>query len=248
MLSSKLSQDTHTEQYRILRLLKSENRLIQQLLENGLSLNQVHSMIEKPLESESNSLPWGNSFNCQSNAILWLNDLERDPMYSHFPKELMSILRGYPGRFKFVAKNVFSVVLFLDFTAGSHLQEFMKLYDIIRQQIPFRFGVVPILDRQSSHETKLLVQALTEIIKKDKAMLLPFVSKLLKSAKIIDVVAIKLFFKEVTGNVLADIDDQVKDDAFQEILEINKRLGISRSGAVFANGMYLTMTPVTFHV
>ena len=78
--------------------------------------------------------------------IIWLNDLETDPEYAHWPDEILLLTQPVYnlGQTMFQLRlNLFSAVFVLDLTKPSSvniLKEQILVY--VQSQIPVRFGVV----------------------------------------------------------------------------------------------------------
>jgi UDP-glucose:glycoprotein glucosyltransferase len=152
--------------------MRSENKVITQLSSFGFTSSQAIDLLTTPLNVPSQSA-WGECFDVRTDTAIWLNDIEEDEMYSRFPPSLYALLQpGYPGQFKFIRKNVFSVLMVVDLTNIAHLQEVIKLYAIIKQSVPIRFGILPYLN--TAHEkcifpcllaAKIAVKTIYELVK-----------------------------------------------------------------------------------
>jgi hypothetical protein len=177
--------------------MKAENVYLSHLESFGVNLNKAFELIAST-PSSSGLLDWGDCFNTKSNHILWINDLENGGVYRQFPRSLYSLLQQvYPNQLKYVQKNIFSSIFFIDFTNPAHLAEIMKIATIVNQQAPLRFGIIPVLTETSSPNAKLLALAVNEIRKLDKDKLVPFVNKVGMCCIFI----IYLFMKLVAGNI-----------------------------------------------
>ncbi|KAK0384245.1 hypothetical protein NLU13_8333 [Sarocladium strictum] len=99
----------------------------------------------------------------EGEAILWLNDLESDEMYSDFADGVQALLqRGYPGQLPAVARNMFSVVTPVDFTNPADLGDVAQMTSFIQRGIPIRFGLVPLTPTSEAADQAKLVYHLTK--------------------------------------------------------------------------------------
>lgn len=177
-MRSSMDLDTALIDCRLLRMMKTENDYFSKLESLGLSTGAAFDLVTSTPPSMSNSIDWGDCFNTKSDSTIWINDLERDAMYRQFPKSLYSLVQqGSPNQFKYVRRNIFSALFFVDFTNSAHLNELLKIQNIIRQQAPLRFGVMPVLNAKSSEQERLIALALNEIRKLGETKFFPFINK-----------------------------------------------------------------------
>lgn len=57
---------------------------------------------------------------------------------------------SYPGQLKFVARNIFSAVLFLDMANPADLKIIEEIFSFVKGSIPLRFGFIPMVDKDPS--------------------------------------------------------------------------------------------------
>lgn len=112
----------------------------------------------------------------EGNAIIWLNDLEKDAMYSDFADSVQAVSasetrhsvstnltlpqllqRGYPGQLPAVARNMFTIVTPIDFTSAQDLSDVAQMTGLIQRGIPLRFGLVPVSKSPAAAEQAKLV-------------------------------------------------------------------------------------------
>ncbi|KAK9765247.1 killer toxin resistant protein, variant 2 [Basidiobolus ranarum] len=85
-------------------------------------------------------------------VVTWWNDIEKDKRYSSWPKAIYNILSPvYPGQMRYMRKNLFSALFALDLSVNEHLRLIVEdISEFIRQEVPIRFGIVPIVDQKDS--------------------------------------------------------------------------------------------------
>lgn len=84
-------------------------------------------------------------------VIVYWNDIEKDARYRHWPNSLQNLLQPtYPGQMPQVRRNIFNVILALDFEKTiSHLILAEHITPFISRGLGVRFGSVPLLSRDS---------------------------------------------------------------------------------------------------
>ncbi|KAH7327820.1 UDP-glucose:glycoprotein glucosyltransferase-domain-containing protein [Stachybotrys elegans] len=82
----------------------------------------------------------------EGRVLLWMNDLEKDPRYARFPKDLSGLLQGaYPGQIPPVARNVFHLVAPADLSLPADIAAIVQLGSLSQRGVPVRFGFVPLV-------------------------------------------------------------------------------------------------------
>lgn len=218
-------------------MMNSENRILRQL--NSLGITTPEALI---LLSNPKAVSEGNSFNTFSERTVWMNDLEVDARYGNYPDSIDFLLMPtQPGQFRFIRKNLFSVEFYVDLTNQAHLEIILKVYQIIQQGAPLRFGFIPIINSGSSDASIGISNAVVEIIVQEKTKLQSFLMELYTQgvAKgIISKETIQSAFQTIIGRSL---DSGAPD---QELIDLNLRMGVTESGAIFANGMHFELSAV----
>ena len=73
----------------------------------------------------------------------YLNDLENNPRYKRWNSDLQEFLRPvFPGQLRYVARNTFSAVFFLDIQERESIDITLELFRLIDNNTPVRFGIV----------------------------------------------------------------------------------------------------------
>jgi hypothetical protein len=64
---------------------------------------------------------------------MWMNDLERDATYAKWPRDLGQLLqRGWPGRLRFVARNLYTALFVIDPADPEGLQLAAGAFQMVR--------------------------------------------------------------------------------------------------------------------
>jgi UDP-glucose:glycoprotein glucosyltransferase len=81
----------------------------------------------------------------KGNVIIWMNDLESDERYASFPRDFTSLLQHtYPGQIPPIGRNIFNLILPVDFTNKEDLAVVSQMISLMGRGIPVRFGLVPL--------------------------------------------------------------------------------------------------------
>ncbi|TQV98347.1 UDP-glucose:glycoprotein glucosyltransferase [Cordyceps javanica] len=139
------------EPFTLVDMLRRERKLIDAVRSLGFSgadavalLGHKNVAASKSDAGEIIRYDWTDGLE-DSHAIIWLNDLEKDTRYAHYPGQLTSLLqRTFPGQIPPIAKNIFNVVAALDFSNEDDLVMVSQFMVLIERGIPIRFGVVPV--------------------------------------------------------------------------------------------------------
>ncbi|KAL9710152.1 killer toxin resistant protein [Leucoagaricus gongylophorus] len=85
-------------------------------------------------------------------VIVWWNDLEKDKRYARWSPSLYNLLQPmFPGSFPNVRRNLFNTVLVMDLSRSSNVHFIATaVANIVNRGLPFRFGVVPIINDEDS--------------------------------------------------------------------------------------------------
>ncbi|KAF9513801.1 glycosyltransferase family 24 protein [Hydnum rufescens UP504] len=151
----------------LLRLLRRERRRILTLRTLGFSPSQAVDLISFPGIGSAPSLS-GSSlegyFDASDrieggNTIVWWNDFEKDTRYSRWPSSLNMLMRGlYPGQFHSLRRNLNNIVLVLDLSSPISLHFItVPIPTFINRGLPFRFGVVPLVETEAARKVARLV-------------------------------------------------------------------------------------------
>jgi UDP-glucose:glycoprotein glucosyltransferase len=120
-------------------LLNKESRLIESLHIIGMDLEQIRDLVY--LDTSSKSTDYG--VDIRDSSIQWVNDLESDKKYAHWPKSTQDLLRPtYPGMMRSIAKNFFNLVLFVDPKRKESKELLKTVESFYINDVPVRIGFV----------------------------------------------------------------------------------------------------------
>ncbi|KAL7822016.1 glycosyltransferase family 24 protein [Trichoderma gracile] len=138
------------EPFALIERLRQERKLIDGFRALGLSGKQAvsilgHQSVSLAKDSdEPMRYDWTDRLE-DGRVLMWLNDLENDDTYEHYPKSISSLLqRAYPGQLPPIAKNIFTLVAPVDFSSAEDVSFAAQLLSFISRGISVRFGLVPL--------------------------------------------------------------------------------------------------------
>ncbi|KAH6614711.1 glycosyltransferase family 24 protein [Chaetomium sp. MPI-SDFR-AT-0129] len=150
-------------------LLKRERKLINGVLDLGLSGQQAISLLGHPEIADAKSggdeprrFDWRDEIE-DGRVIVWINNIEKDKRYQEFSPSIWSLIQHFGHGLPQIRKDLFNLVVPVDFTkledielVTSHLTGFVK------RLIPIRFGLVPLTPTGESIEQAKVVYYLIE--------------------------------------------------------------------------------------
>ncbi|KXN87330.1 UDP-glucose:glycoprotein glucosyltransferase [Leucoagaricus sp. SymC.cos] len=85
-------------------------------------------------------------------VVVWWNDFEKDKRYARWSPSLYNLLQPmYPGMYPNVKHNLFNTILVMDLTQTSNVHLLATtVANIVNRGLPFRFGLVPMIDDEDS--------------------------------------------------------------------------------------------------
>ena len=120
-------------------LLRKESKLVESLHQIGLDQEQLKSLIY--LDTSTKNTAYG--VDVRDTAIQWLNNLEKDSKYAHWPRNVQEMLRPtYPGMMRSIKKNFFHLVFVLDPTKAESKVLLKTAESFYVNDIPVRIGSV----------------------------------------------------------------------------------------------------------
>ncbi|KAM0429912.1 hypothetical protein ACHAQK_010885 [Fusarium lateritium] len=138
------------EPFNLVEMIRRERKLINGVRELGFNGQQAVSLLGHPqiasskADDEAPRFDWTDRLE-DGKALMWLNDLEKDPRYQTFPSDLTALLqRTYPGQLPQVALNLFHIVAPVDFTNVEDGRAFGQLAQFMQRGVTLRFGIVPL--------------------------------------------------------------------------------------------------------
>ena len=126
-----------TDIFSLTTQLVKEAKIIENLHKIGLNLEQIKNVIYFDLSTKS--VDYG--IDIRDSSIQWLNDLENDKKYKHWPKSMQEILRPtYAGMMRSIARNFFHIVLILDPAKDNSRMLIKTVESFYVNDLPFRIG------------------------------------------------------------------------------------------------------------
>ncbi|KAM0277523.1 hypothetical protein ACHAQH_005722 [Verticillium albo-atrum] len=138
------------EAFTLVDMLRRERKLIDNIRNLGLTGQQAALLLGHPkvasakTDDEPPRFDWRDDLE-EGKVIIWLNDLENDARYADLPSELTSLLqRTYPGQLPSIRRNIFTLVIPVDFTNPEDVTVISNLFTFVERLLPVRFGLVPL--------------------------------------------------------------------------------------------------------
>ncbi|QSZ31337.1 hypothetical protein DSL72_000900 [Monilinia vaccinii-corymbosi] len=153
---------------KLLDILRKERKLINGVRDLGLTGAEAVQLFSNSNISEAKSsgdvqrFDWRDELEGGS-VIIWLNDIEKDKRYADFPAALGALLqRTYPGQLPSVRKEIFNVVIPVDFSTLEDITLVAEtLASFVKRKLVIRIGLVPITASPAATEqTKVLYHLL----------------------------------------------------------------------------------------
>ncbi|XP_038576513.1 UDP-glucose:glycoprotein glucosyltransferase 2 isoform X1 [Micropterus salmoides] len=125
--------------FSILDILRGEARVLEGLHNLGIKGEHQGKLLRLPVNAVDDSY----ALDIRHPAIMWINDIENDPVYRNWPAGVQELLRAtFPGVIRQIRRNFFNLVLFLD-PVREESVELVKLADLFyKHKIPLRIGFV----------------------------------------------------------------------------------------------------------
>ncbi|XP_070770594.1 UDP-glucose:glycoprotein glucosyltransferase 2 [Enoplosus armatus] len=125
--------------FSILDILRGEARVLEGLHNLGIKGEHQGKLLKLPVNAVDNSY----ALDIRHPAIMWINDIENDPMYRSWPTGVQELLRAtFPGVIRQIRRNFFNLVLFLD-PVRKESVELVKLAELFyKHNVPLRIGFV----------------------------------------------------------------------------------------------------------
>ncbi|XP_076026136.1 UDP-glucose:glycoprotein glucosyltransferase 2 isoform X2 [Genypterus blacodes] len=130
--------DVHNP-FSILDILRGEAMVLEGLHNLGIKGEDQAKLLRLPVNHVDDSY----ALDIRDPAIMWINDIENDPLYRNWPTGVQELLRAtFPGVIRQIRRNFFNLVLFLDPVQEESI-ELVKLAELFyRHKIPLRIGFV----------------------------------------------------------------------------------------------------------
>ncbi|RDL31779.1 Uncharacterized protein BP5553_09181 [Venustampulla echinocandica] len=151
--------ERQVEALSLLDMLRGERKLIKSVRDLGLTGLQAIQLLSHDeigttkAENEPTRFDWRDDIE-GGNVIIWMNDIEKDKRYEDWPSSLAALLQhGYPGQLPTVRRDLFYLVLPIDFTdAQDVLLVVETLRGFVQRKLNLRIGLAPITSTANSLE------------------------------------------------------------------------------------------------
>ena len=135
----------------LLEILRKERKLIKGVIDLGFTAREAIDLLTHTeistvkAENEPQRYDWRDDTE-GGNAIIWMNNIEKDKRYAQWPESLSAILQQtYPGQLPSVRRDCFTLVLPVDFTSMQDLYLVADtLLSFVKRKLALRIGIVPI--------------------------------------------------------------------------------------------------------
>ncbi|XP_051938490.1 UDP-glucose:glycoprotein glucosyltransferase 2 isoform X2 [Hippocampus zosterae] len=136
--------DVH-DPFSLLEILRGEAKVLEGLHNLGVKGEHQYTLLRLPVNHVADSY----ALDIRHPAIMWMNDIENDPMYSSWPAGVEELLRTtFPGVIRQIRRNFFNLVLFLDPEEEKSV-ELVKLVGLFyKHKIPLRIGYVFVVNTE----------------------------------------------------------------------------------------------------
>uniref|UniRef100_A0A8C4VSW5 UDP-glucose ceramide glucosyltransferase-like 1 n=1 Tax=Gopherus evgoodei TaxID=1825980 RepID=A0A8C4VSW5_9SAUR len=129
--------------FSILETLKLEGKVLHGLHDFGIKEKAFSKFMGLQIHPVDDSC----SLDIRHSSIIWVNDIEKDHIYSKWPTSFQELLKQtFPGVIPQIRRNLYNLVLFID-PVQEHAADFVKLTELFyHHNIPLRIGFVFILN------------------------------------------------------------------------------------------------------
>lgn len=182
-----------------------------------------------------------HSFNIKSDAIVFLNDLEKDQRYQPYPKSFKDYERVLQQPGLFLAKNIVTVIVPVKLSSPHEAASLVEnIVQLIGAGFPLRFGILPIVDGDQSEAIATHFYAVKQT--KGLRACLTFLKATLTAESEVDQVISKLL---VQLRIEISEDEMQKATAMaEEASRLAEAFSIRDSSYFFANGQPIKLTQV----
>ncbi|KAI0599644.1 UDP-glucose:glycoprotein glucosyltransferase [Biscogniauxia sp. FL1348] len=157
--------DPHT----LIDSIRRERRFIKGVTDLGLTGKEAIALLGNrevtlaKADNEPRRFDWRDEVE-DGQVIIWLNNIEKDKRYAEYPTNLMALMqRTYPGQIPPIRKDMFNLVLPVDFTNPDDLSLIVgQLQTFIKRQLPVRFGLVPLTPHKAAEDRAKVAYHLLE--------------------------------------------------------------------------------------
>ncbi|KAL2115102.1 hypothetical protein VTJ04DRAFT_10765 [Mycothermus thermophilus] len=159
--------DRQIQPFGLIQLLKQERKLMKGASDLGLTGKQAVDLMGhrevargRSGNDEDRRFDWRDEIE-QGRVIIWLNNLEKDKRYEDFAPSIFAVIEQFES-FPRIKKDIFNLVVPVDFTKQEDLQLVSQLLAFIKRLIPVRMGLVPLTPTGEAIEQAKLIYYLLE--------------------------------------------------------------------------------------
>ncbi|KAH6896286.1 UDP-glucose:glycoprotein glucosyltransferase-domain-containing protein [Coprinopsis sp. MPI-PUGE-AT-0042] len=221
----------------MLRILKKERTLMLQLTDLGLTRDQAYKLLthtnvaaSQREKSSMDALYDASDREEGGDLIVYWNDLEKDARYSRWSPTLHALIQDpmYPGQFPNVKAN------FINLIAG-------PISNIIERNLPFTFGVIPIIETEDGKKMARLFYHLIKTYGRKKTIsFLHTLSDLTLPPQLETIPTVRWFTVQEAYNELVASSEGITPTPFEEVLKTPLELEekLLKMGHAFFNGKH----------
>nr|XP_039250114.1 UDP-glucose:glycoprotein glucosyltransferase 1-like [Styela clava] len=132
-----------TDIYTLFDILRSESKIMDGLTYFNIKEQQMKSFLYLDIKSKTDS----HYLDIRDPAVIWLNDIEKDKKYKHWPTNLHELLRpAFPGTLRRLKKNWCHLVFVVD-PLNPQMEHLITTAEALwANDIPIKFGFVFIVN------------------------------------------------------------------------------------------------------
>ncbi|KAL2151611.1 hypothetical protein VTH82DRAFT_6709 [Thermothelomyces myriococcoides] len=161
--------DRQIQPFGLVELLQRERKLINGVLDLGLSGQQAVSLLghseiaqARAGDGEPRRFDWRDEIE-DGRVIIWLNNLEKDKRYREFAPSIYAVIQPMSHGLPQIRKDIFNLVVPVDFTKPEDVEVVTaQLQGFVKRLIPIRFGLVPLTPTGEAIEQAKAVYYLLE--------------------------------------------------------------------------------------
>jgi len=129
--------------FKLFTVINGETDTMSEISQLKLDMSKVGQLLALNIKPKTDNF----ILDTRSESVQWLNNLEKDSQYNYWPSSLNEILRPtFPGMMRYIAKNVFHVVAFVDPLSEEFFKLLKNCNELIDNSVPARFGMVFVVD------------------------------------------------------------------------------------------------------
>lgn len=230
----------------LIETLRTELRILDGLYDIGIKGSTAAPLLALDLSSTSKDF----AIDVRDSAITWINDIEKNSVYSRWPSSLMDLLRPtFPGMLRNIRKNLFNLVIIVN-PIKSESQALLKLAEsFVIHLAPLRLGLVFDLRNEDSTLTgdyRAVLCGFNYVSQQKNAQeALGFLTDIYAQTEARDVTyedvyaQLKRSFNKISSDLIEDILGEDSDFEYgqQLALEFLDRLGMPNTPQALLNGV-----------